>query len=289
MSVRLAILLLALSAGTALAAETDSAGDLDAGWHLAFVPGSDLYPSYIADPRRAVFRFGVNGYFDSDISDAGDYRYGITLGGRYGIARLHREGDPDHGFQLDVEAAFIGTFDIDNSLDNIAWDGVYGALFSWRPGDRTAVRFGVLHDSSHVGDEFTERTGRTRVDYTREELAVGVSRYLGRSWRVYVEGGWAYEEGNDAIQDPWRLQAGVEYVGRKRILRDRFAWYVAADNESTEELDWEVRTAAQIGIALPAKRGARRFGLELFHGRSVFGEFFQSDETYAALAWWFDW
>ncbi len=278
---KLLVILLAISPACAVAAE--------GGWQTALVPDTDLYPGYVADPRRSVFRFGVAGYAESEIPESGDVRYVMTLGGRYGIVRWHRGGEPDRGFQFDVEAAFIGVFDIDHSLENTAWDGVYGALFSWRPTARDGFRFGVLHDSSHVGDEYAERTGRQRIGYTRGEFSLGYSRWIGEGWRIYTEGAWAYERGNTELQKPWRVQFGVEYGGRRRIWRDRLDWYLALDSESAEESDWEVRTALQIGLAFPRERGARRVGIEIFHGRSVFGEFFTRDETYATVGWWFDW
>ena len=52
-----------------------------ADWETTLVPETDLYPGYIADPRRAVFRFGIAGYADSEIPEAGDLRLGVTLGG----------------------------------------------------------------------------------------------------------------------------------------------------------------------------------------------------------------
>ena len=262
--------------------------DLDGKRTLVVIPSSDLYPGYVADPRRATFSLALTGFLDSEIPEAGDFRWNVRLGGRYGILRLHPDDEPERGFQLDIEAGFIGHFDIDNSLDNIGWDGVYGLLGSWRPGRRTAYRFGVLHDSSHVGDEYSARTGRERVGYTREEYAGGVSRLFGKSWRAYVEGGWAYERGNETIQDRWRGQFGAEYDGKRKFWNQRVSWYAAIDNAATEERDWRIRSTVQLGVLLPAQRGVRRLGIEVFHGPSALGEFFFRDEAYIAVGWWFD-
>ena len=67
----------------------------------------------------------------------------------------------------------------------------------------TRLYSGTKHDSAHVGDEHSERTGRQRIGYTREELVAGVSWRPARKWRIYAEGGFGY--GLDDFQDPGRL------------------------------------------------------------------------------------
>ena len=64
------------------------------------------------------------------------------------------------------------------------------------------------HLSSHVGDEYAERTGRRRIAYTRNELAGGISERIGERWRAYGEIGWGYSKKNDNLQEPGRLQGG---------------------------------------------------------------------------------
>ena len=53
------------------------------------------------------------------------------------------------------------------------------------------------------------RTGRERVNYTREELSVGAAWRWYPRWRAYGETGVAYYRG-DAALEPWRMQSGVE-------------------------------------------------------------------------------
>ena len=64
------------------------------------------------------------------------------------------------------------------------------------------------HLSSHVGDEYAERTGRRRIAYTRNELAGGISERLGERWRAYGEIGWGYSLKNNDLQEPGRVQGG---------------------------------------------------------------------------------
>ena len=67
----------------------------------------------------------------------------------------------------------------------------------------------MKHDSSHVGDEYLERTGHERVGYTRQEAALGLSYAPHRIFRMYVEGAYALDVLNDDHQDKLRLQAGA--------------------------------------------------------------------------------
>ena len=94
-------------------------------WRGIFSPGSLLYPPYIASPLRPTIALNLVYVTDNDIPDSGDTRYVFRLGGRIGVFRFHPAGNSDQGFQIDLEGAFLGVFDRDNSLDNIGWDGVY--------------------------------------------------------------------------------------------------------------------------------------------------------------------
>jgi hypothetical protein len=188
-------------------------------------------------------------------------------------------------------ANFFGQFDLDHSLDNIGWDGLYGLVFSWGNGDGLALKFGTSHDSSHVGDEYTQNTGIGRVvGYTREEFVLGVSRSFAKKWRAYVEAGRAYHLSNRELMEPWRAQVGMEYESRGNFWGGRMGWYVATDNSFYQESDWHGSTAAQIGFVLPFDDIGRRYrlGVEYYRGRSMIGEFFQDNETYVALGTWLD-
>ena len=57
---------------------------------------------------------------------------------------------------------------------------------------RVSIKVASRHASSHVGDEYAERTGRTRIVYTRNELAGGISQKIDDWWRAYGEVGWGY-------------------------------------------------------------------------------------------------
>jgi hypothetical protein len=259
-----------------------------AGWVFRAAPPANFYPHYIADPIRAQSAMILLGNVDSEIPDSGDARFGLRLGGRFAMFRVHPRDDPDVGWQLDFEGGFSGHFDIDHSLDNIGWDGFFGLQLSWKPTQKLGFRFGTLHDSAHVGDEYSERTGRERIGYTREEFILGVSLQLGPRWRVYGEGGYGF--GLKEFQEALRFQAGLEYFGRRRFFSDQLGWYAAVDLRAYDENDWDSRVTAQIGLMLPFSKGTGRyrFALEYANGRSALGEFSFREESYIGFGWYFD-
>lgn len=253
-------------------------------------PAGELYPRSIADPHRSGFAVVLGHYLDQEIPNAGNTLLTIRLGGSYGILRFQPEGSADRSCQLDIGANFLGQFDLDRSLDNIGWDGLYHLTFTWTDGGGTAFKFGTFHDSSHVGDEYAERTGRRRLAYTREEAVLGGSWSFPRGWRVYSELGRAYHRSNKALMDPWRAQAGVEYESPERFWSGTTAWYAALDSTFYQENDWRGNVSVQAGVVLPQEKTGRRyrFGIEYYRGRSVIGEFFLIDEAVISAGFWWD-
>ena len=255
-------------------------------WRFQPIPEGDLYPLYIADPHHSGFMLQLMSFERTEIFDSGKNRFGLKLGGRFGLFRVHPAGAPERGLQVSLEAGFLGQFDRANSQDNIGWDGIYGLIFSLRTSEALAFRFGVHHTSSHVGDEYAERTGRLRINYTREEFLAGISGELGDRWRVYGEAAYGYILRTEPIQEPGRAQLGVEYESAPLLWNNRVGWYATADGSAYEERDWDINVSVQAGFAMRTNERTWRFGVEHYDGRSLIGEFFQDDERYTALGLW---
>lgn len=280
-----------LASPVALAAPPpDATPAREAGWHLCFSPPGDLFPRALADPRRPMFAFVHQSVGEVTIPDSGDTRYGVRLGGRHAFARLSPADRPGRGFELAAEGAFSGLFDADNDTDNIAWDGLYGLHVAWAAGERLALRLALAHDSSHVGDEYIERTGRERIRYTREELGLGASWRLARDWRIYGEAAHGHDLRNETLMEPWRAQSGLEYSPPPRLSGGWLGWYAACDLGAYEEDDWELNVTAQAGLhaPVPALGRSYRVGLEYSAGRSHHGEFFFQRERYVGFGFWLD-
>jgi hypothetical protein len=248
-------------------------------------PSSNLYPPYLADPKRPGFGVTLLNFPEPEIADSGDRRIGLKLGGRFGLLRFHPRG---HAWQVDIEAGFTGQFDIENSLDNIGWDGTYGFLVSTGLGRGVSVQLGTKHISSHVGDEYAERTGRRRIGYTREEVVLGTAWSIDGRWRTYAEAGRGFATKEDIGQKPGRLQFGLEHEAPGTIGHGRLGWYAALNLGAMEERDWQVDPALQLGLLIPAGGRQWRAGLGYHSGAVPLGEFYRVDEDYISLGLWLD-
>ena len=259
---------------------------LGSGRTLWLWPAGHVYPLYIADPHRPVGAAMADFYTRTGIYDSTDARTGLSVGGRFGFFRLDPAYPGGRSWQLSLDAGLKAQFDSYNKLDNVGWDGNYGLSLTTASGP-LALRVGIFHTSAHVGDEYAERTGRTRIDYTREEAALGVAWRLAQRLWVYGEGGYGYYRLTEE-QRPWRAQGGLQYTTRPMLLGGRFAWYAAADFSATEERDWRLDTAVQTGVTTTSAGRQWRIGVQYIDGRPPLGEFFQDTEAWFTLGIWVD-
>ncbi len=250
---------------------------LGADYRLQTLPATNLYPRYLADPRQPTMKAFVLSVLESDTPATHSPLYEFTLGGRVKLLRLHRDGDPERGAQFHVEGGFISRFDPKANLDQIGWDGYYGFHFTFRPTKKLAVKLAEQHDSAHISDEYIAKTGRRRITYTREELALGVMVQAVKPLRVYSEVGYAIRLGNPSLLRRFRAQAGVELeVGHA---------YFAADSTFWQELDWLPTLTAELGLKYEIPALSRRYGVAIQYenGRSLLGEFYRDrNRTFGA-------
>ena len=198
------------------------------GTTLTLFPSGHVYPVYTADPHRPTIGLTEMVYTDVRIEDTRSPRVGLSGGGRFGILRIDPAKPGGRSWQVTIAAGLDALFDSQNKLDAIGWEGDYGASVSTATGGPFAFKLAVQHVSTHLGDEYAERTGRARINYTREEVALGASWRFSPRWRAYGEAAVAYIRRNDD-QEPWRFQTGIEYESRPTLWGGRFAWYGAGD------------------------------------------------------------
>ena len=253
---------------------------------LKLFPGGDLFPIYVADPHRPTNTILVD-FTRVDIEDTKSPRFRLSAGGRFGALRIDPPSPGGRSWQISVDAGLDALFDSQNNQDAIGWDGNYGLTVATASGGPLAFKVGLLHTSAHMGDEYADRTGRQRHNYTREEVAVGFSARMGRRWRTYAETGVAYLERYEQ-QEPWRVQGGVEYESPQRLWGDRFSWFWASDLSSWQERDWRLDTSFQAGIATHSEGRTYRLGIQVHDGRPTVSDFFQYSETSVTLGIWVD-
>ena len=260
---------------------------LGSGRTLWLFSSGDVFPVYIADPHKPTSSVEFHRYTRVGAADSTEVRTSLAGGGRFGLFRLDPARPEGRSWQLSLEAGIDAVFDSNRKMDNLGWDGNYGFTLTTKTGGPFAFKLAYLHISAHVGDEYAERTGRARIDYTREEVVLGVSWHPAPEWRVYAEGARAHYLLTEE-QKPWRAQGGMEYVTRPFLLGGRFSWYAAADFSSYEERGWRVDTAVQTGILTSSSGRRFRLGVAYFDGRVPIGEFFEDTEARFTLGVWMD-
>jgi len=286
-TVFLLVLLLVSSAAIAADPETSDTGSKKKKVGVWFPP-SDFYPRYIADPMRPQSALTIQWLADTEVPETGAFRFGLRLGGSLGIRRWHPEGEPDTGWQLSFEGGFAGQFDLEWSWDNTGWDGFYGLYLSRMISPGFGFRVGTQHDSSHIGDEYTLRTGIPRIHYTREEAIFGVAWNVQPRTTLYSELGW----GNGLRGGmTFRLETGAQYVSEQKYWKGRASHFAAIDLRTYEETNWNARLTVQAGYWIPVgdRSSVHRIAVEYGTGRSVMGQFLWLKETYFALGWYYDW
>lgn len=265
------------------------------GYRMELFPQGHLFALPVADPQRPGAAVQVASVGSVGIEDATDRRFFLRVGGRFGLVRWLPDEPGGRSWQLSLEAGLDGQFDQGLGQDNIGWDGNYGLTLTIARGRAPrdgavgcwVFLAGMLHTSSHIGDEWINRTGRERINYTREEVRVAASRRLGDRWRTYVEAAHAYQRRafGDLIK-PLRAQWGLEWEAPGVVWGGRAGWYVATDLQAWEERDWRLDVAVQAGLAFPSGGRTWRLGLDVHDGRVPLGEFFQDTETSVALGLW---
>ena len=173
-------------------------------------PAGDVYAVYVADPRRPTNAIIELFYARVRIEDTSTPRTGLSAGGRFGVLRIDSGKPGGRSWQVSIEAGLDAVFDSQNKLDAIGWDGNYGLTVTTASAHPLALKFAVLHQSSHLGDEYVIRTGRMRLNYTREEVALGATWRLARGWHAYGETGAAYIM-------RYRRAGNLAGAGRRRV------------------------------------------------------------------------
>lgn len=276
------VMVLARPTPPLIAQQSPEPREAEASRWVAF-PAGRLFPTAIADPTAPGTGTAVLAVSDANIEDAGAQRVALQLGGQFGVVRWQPSGERGWAMQLGIDGGFRGQFDMNSKVDNLGWDGMYSLTLAAARPSGLALKFATMHTSSHLGDEYIERTGRQRINYTRQELLLGVSWPATRALRAYAEIGGAVHMLNDELQRPWRAQAGAELLKPGWFRHDLGGWYAAVDATTWEERDWAVDLSAQLGVFYPAGDRRWRAGIGFHHGRVPLGEFFQDTETWWSL------
>jgi hypothetical protein len=225
-----------------------------------------------ADPREAYFRFGL-------MSREGEIFEDVNLGGDMGLL-YHRISD-DERLSLTARGLFTARFDVHSeSFDLQNNDFIGGLALGYQRGPDSFELY-LYHQSSHLGDEVTERGDRHRIDYARETVRLLWSRTWD-NFRFYAGPSFNIHALPSDIEHRFTIQSGAEFdfpvLGRPM--------FIAADFQSRQEHDWSINSSLQIGMDLgnPVVTSNRQWLFaEFFSGHSNMGQFWDVWETYQLI------
>jgi hypothetical protein len=221
----------------------------------------------------------------------GDSRFGeeregeAVLGENFPVVALRRGSHPIVlGFGSQVYGRF-SLADAKSALISIDW--LVGLNSTALLGD-WAVTLELYHESSHLGDEYGDRFGISRLDWTREVLT---------GWVAYGAGPWRFTGGASYVfVDELRLPKpaasfGVDFRGRPRA--DGVASLqpvVGFFTEGTSATGWRLSTSAKVGVAVVTPGRSRQFGIALIahDGLSTQRQFFRQESQYLGVELRFD-
>lgn len=249
------------------------------GQYDEFLPQEILYPAYLAGPKES--RIGTQVLSESQNGMLWD----TTLGGRFGVYRT-TSLNGQRIWQLDFEGAAILRLDPREAVDLENVDFRAGAPIALVMGPHR-FKFGYEHISAHIGDEYLIRVPTfTRLNYSRDSLMFGYSRYLSERVRVYGEADWAF---SSSVSAPWQLQFGFEYAPT-RATGTTGEPFFAINALLREEVNFSGTTTVHTGWAWREPKAGRllRAGFFFQTGKSHHYEFYDTSETQVGAGVWFD-
>jgi hypothetical protein len=253
-------------------------------WDWEVLPSDVIWHSYMAgmkEPRMSgVFFEELNG--NMTLLD-------VTLGGRASVLRYGtRANGQAEGFEIQIEGAGQPRLNLDEDWDLEAADFRFGVPLVYG-NDRVQFKLSYYHISSHLGDEFIERTGipaSDRINYARDAVVIGTSFFPLPAWRLYAEAEWAFYADEGA--DPWAFQFGVDYAqpGPTGIQGTPF---FAVNGHLREEVDYGGTMVAQAGWLWRGNQGhTLRTGVHYQNGKSNQFEFSDEFEQQIGAGLWYD-
>lgn len=250
-------------------------------WTWQCLPSGLVYKNYLAGVKES--RLSTLYAYEKDLGWVWD----STLGQRAGLVRFGTDNPfyPE-GIQLDVEGSAQLRMDPQEDRDVWAVDYRAGVPVSFGVGPQQ-IKFGYYHISSHLGDEFLlKNPGFDRLNFVRDVLILGYSRYLTERLRVYGEVGWAFYAD---ISEPWEFMAGVDYAPLF-ATGSRGAPFFALNAHVRQELDYSGNFTAQAGWAWRSGTNGRllRAGFHYLNGASNEYSFYQTHEGQIGIGLWLD-
>jgi len=139
----------------------------------------------------------------------------------------------------------------------------------------------IYHESSHLGDEYSDRFSATRLDWTREVAAAWLTYGPGP---VRITGNLSYVLIDELDLKRPGAALAADYEGRPfgRFLGGSVRPVAGIFFQGEAATSWRISTSAKLGMALSRSGGRREIGLALIahDGLSTQRQFFRRESRY---------
>jgi hypothetical protein len=139
----------------------------------------------------------------------------------------------------------------------------------------------LYHESSHLGDEYSNRFSATRLDWTREVAAAWLTYGRGP---VRITGSLSYVLIDELGLDRPGAALAADYAGRPfgHFLGGRVRPVGGIFLQGEAATNWRISTSAKLGIAVARSDGRREIGLSLIahDGLSTQRQFYRRESRY---------
>jgi hypothetical protein len=284
------ILALALLLAPSGSFAQSASGSPDSVRGVRWFPRTSPFPSLLADPREV----GLRGSFIlADRPRLGAYsgrniEADVAVGHRFGVVRFQEATASRPAVQLGFEVGVVSRFYMQTStrdLIDVTYRVGVPLSLGWRGWEG---RLELLHESSHVGDDFLSRFGFPYGSFhevSREGVELLVARRVTPDIRVYV-GGDANFHANTSVERT-DVRWGAEWdpaPGQGRGDSAHLAaWpYAGADFFLSEE-NRRVAGSGVAGVGLRVEGVTLRLEARGHYGPSTMGYFRNTPETFAGL------
>ena len=210
-----------------------------------------------------------------------------AIGAQFGLGRLAPVGRSDpsqqllnEGIQLDVFGAVFTRFDPKRFLTFIDYRA--GIPLTYKRGP-WSMKLSYEHTSTHVGDEYAQAYHVLQVPLVLDEIVYGVSRYFGDHLRLYGQYGYAFNTAKESNNNNrTRFDWGLSYsnyhdtgpVGRP---------YAAYDMDLRSYQNYTPNNSLQVGWQWVNHGRSVRLAIQVYEGKSAFGQFYQHNESWVGF------
>jgi hypothetical protein len=271
-------------------------GDFSQWFHDTLLWGDQPY-EYVTLPATLLWKPPTTNLrepqFYGIFHDIGNKSFIDTaIGAQCGLGRVAPRGRSDpskqlenEGLQLDVFGAVFTRFDPKRFLT--AADYRAGIPLTYKKGP-WSTKLSYEHTSTHIGDEFSQAFGRKQVPLVLDEVVLGLSRYFGEHLRLYGQFGYAFNTAKESnANNRTRFDWGITYmnyadtgpVGRP---------YLAYDMDIRSYQGYRPNSSFQAGWQWVNHGRSVRLAVQVFDGRSMFGQFYKDHERWVGFGGYYD-